>query len=205
MKRALAVGTTCCFLVLAPAFAQQALTGENLLVEIPAGYELGYRHQTDRGEMDEYVPKGETVDQWSEMITVQLFAPEMDNATFFQKFDSLGRQACKDGYTNLIATAQEHGYQVKVFQLFCPTNPQTQMGEVTFIKSLEGKDKFYVVQKAWRTGTFDPDDVPLSDDEIVTWMQFLRSVAVCDSRIEGKECPSARPSPLPPPTTAMSP
>ena len=51
------------------------------------------------------------------------------------------REAGESGGRN----REENGYQVKVFQLYCPTNKKTDMGEVTFVKTIEGKDRFYVV------------------------------------------------------------
>lgn len=165
------------------------LTGENLLVEIPAGYELAYNQKTGQGEINEFVPKGETVEKWSEMITVQLLPAQNDNTTFYATFESLAKQACRSGYTHVVATTKENGYPVKVFQLLCPTNLKTDRGEVTFIKTIEGKDKFYVVQKAWRTEKFELDKLPITSEDIVKWTQYLKSISVCDSRINKRRCP----------------
>lgn len=178
----------CFFLIVALAEAQGELAGENLLVEIPPGYELGYNQKTDQGEINEFIPKGETVEKWSEMITVQLLPAHNNNSQFYATFEALSKQACKDGSTHVVATDKENGYPIKVFQLFCPTNLQTDMGEVTFIKTIEGKDKFYVVQKAWRTKKFDKEEFPLTSEDIVKWTQYLRSVSVCDSRIKKRKC-----------------
>src|SRR5262245_33524410 len=188
MRRVLLV-MLCFLLAVALTEAQDALTGENLLVEIPPGYELGYHQESDQGEINEFVPKGETAEKWSEMITVQLFPAHNNNSQFYATFESLANQACKDGITHVVATTKENGYPVKVFQLFCPTNLQTNMGEVTFIKTIEGKDKFYVVQKAWRTEKYDKERLPITSEDIVKWTQYLRSVFVCDSRIKKRKCP----------------
>ncbi len=179
----------CVLLAVASAEAQGELAGENLLIEVPPGYELGYNQETDQGVINEFVPKGETVEKWSEMITVQLLPARNSNAKFYSTLESLAKQACKGGFAQVVATTKENGYPVKVFQLICPTNPQTNMGEVTFVKTIEGKDKFYVVQKAWRTEKYDAEKLPLTSEDVVKWTEYLRSVYVCDSRIQKRKCP----------------
>jgi len=173
----------------ASAGAQEDLVGENLIVRIPAGYELAFQQETGQGTMSEFIPKGESVDEWSEMITIQLFHPDNKNAEFHARLDSLVKQACEDGSTHVTPTGEENGYPVQVFQMYCPTNLDTGMGEVTFFKTIEGKDKFYVVQKAWRTKKYSEDDIPLTEDDFVRWIPYLKDVYVCDSRAENRKCP----------------
>ena len=74
-------------------------------------------------------------------------------------------------------------------RLLCPTNLQANMGEVTFIKTIEGKDKFYVVQKAWRTEKYEPEELPITIEDVAKWTKYLQSVSVCDSRIKERSCP----------------
>jgi hypothetical protein len=188
MGKVLLIGSACCFLTVALAGAQAELTGENLMVEIPSGYELGHHQKTEQGEISEFILEGETLADWSEMITVQLLPAHNSNDEFYATFGSMVRQVCTDGSTEEVATMEENGYPVKVFTLSCPTNPQTDMGETTFIKSIEGKDKFYVVQRARRTEKYKPDQLPLTSDDVVNWTKYLRSVHVCDSRVKERSC-----------------
>lgn len=60
---------------------------------------------------------------------------------------------------------------------------------MTFIKTIEGEDKFYVVQKAWRTEKYELEQLPISKEDVVKWTEYLRSVSVCDSRIASRRCP----------------
>lgn len=187
--RCFSTGAVFFLLSVALAGAQGDLLGENLIVEIPSGYELGFQQETDQGKMSEFIPKGESVEQWSEMITVQLFDPANKNAEFHARIDSLVKQACEDGSTHVTPVEEENGYPVKVFQMYCPTNLQTGKGEVTFFKTIEGKDKFYVVQKAWRTDKYGADDIPLTEQDFGRWIRYLKAVYVCDSRSEKRKCP----------------
>ena len=56
--------------IASPAFA---LENENLLVAMPPGYKVGYTKHTAKGVITEMVPAAETVENWTEMVTVQIF------------------------------------------------------------------------------------------------------------------------------------
>ncbi len=181
------IGSVVFLLSTAVAGAEGELVDENLITKVPAGYKLGFQQATDQMKMMEFIPEGESVEDWSEMITIQMFDPANRNEEFYERLDSLVKEACEDGSTHVTATREENGYPVKVFQMYCPENLKTGMGEVTFLKTIEGKDKFYVVQKAWRTEKYSDDDT-LTEEDYVTWIQYLKAVYVCDSRVESRKC-----------------
>ena len=61
-------------LALMPLAAKAAMQGENLLVPpMPAGWVRAYGAQGNGINMVEYVPPGQTLDSWSEMINVEVF------------------------------------------------------------------------------------------------------------------------------------
>jgi hypothetical protein len=49
------------------------------------------------------------------------------------------------------------------------------------MKAIQGNDSFYLAQVAFRFET--------SNDEVTQWMNYLREVIVCDTRIPEKACP----------------
>ena len=65
-----------CVVILA-AFAASAaradLENENLLVTAPPGYKVGFSDKKPNMLMTEFVPAKETVENWTEMVTVQVF------------------------------------------------------------------------------------------------------------------------------------
>src|SRR5258708_58831 len=58
-------------LLIPPASAQ--LKNENLLVEVPPGYKIDFQEHKPNSLMNEMVPTSETVNDWTEMVTVQIF------------------------------------------------------------------------------------------------------------------------------------
>jgi hypothetical protein len=174
-----------CALLASPLLASAALAqlvDENLLVALPAGYKVGFQTQKNNMVMTEYVPAAQTVDDWTDMVTVQVFhhlkaTPEAFKASLEKGWFG----ACSGATSNPVVSDVENGYPALVWFLTCPKNPSTGKPEWTWLKALQGNDSFYVVQKAFR---FDPPK-----DQIVQWVGYLRSVKVCDARIPDRACP----------------
>jgi uncharacterized membrane protein len=63
----------------------------------------------------------------------------------------------------------------------CPLNKATGKPEITWFKAIAGNDSTYVVQLAFKAWP--------SKEQITSWMQYLGSVSVCDSRLPERACP----------------
>lgn len=166
-----------------PAAAQ--LVNENLLVMLPPGYKVDYRDKKPNSLMNEMVPVGESVNDWTEMVTVQVFynlkaTPEQFETTLASGW--IG--GCLGATAAPVASGPENGYPAGVWLLNCPKNPATGKPEMTWVKIVQGHDSLYVVQKAFK---FAP-----SKDQITQWMKYLHSVAVCDLRLPDRACPQTK-------------
>ena len=171
---------------LSASAARADLENENLLVTAPPGYKVGFSDKKPNMLMTEFVPAKETVENWTEMVTVQVFFGL--KATPQQFMDDMGerwRAACPEAEeAHTVADAPENGYPTLVWLLSCPKNPGTGKPEITWFKAVQGNDSFYLVQKAFK---FEP-----SKEQITRWMGYLRKVSVCDSRIADRACPKPR-------------
>jgi hypothetical protein len=165
--------------------AHAELVNENLLVAVPPGYKIDFQDKKPNSLMNEMVPVAETVGNWTEMVTVQIFYNMKATPDgFVDKMVSGWKSACPGASSSAIASGPENGYPAGVWLLNCPKNPATGKPEITWVKAMQGNDSFYVVQKAFK---FRP-----SNDEVAQWMRYLRSVAVCDSRLPDRACPQAK-------------
>ncbi len=170
-----------------PVLCGTELVDENLLVNIPDGYKVDF--QTKRGKliMTEMVPREESVQNWTEMVTTQVFLG-LTSATPAQFRTLMAKQwvtACPGGSFTPIRQGLENGYPFSLWLQLCPRNPSTGKPENTWLKAIKGNDSFYVVQKAFR---FDP-----TREQITEWMHYFRQVAVCDSRLADRQCPKVVP------------
>lgn len=166
-----------------PGACLAELANENLLQNMPDGYKVDF--QTRQGNMllKEMVPRAQTVKNWTEMLTTQIFL-SMKNATpeqFQTRMEKSWLVACKDGGVASVTKGEENGYAFSIWLQTCPLNQSTGKPEVTFFKAIKGNDSFYLVQKAFK---FDP-----SKEQVVQWMQYFGSVMVCDTRLADRLCP----------------
>lgn len=159
-----------------------ALENENLLVAVPTGYKVGYNKHTPKGAITEMVPSAETVEAWTEMVTVQIFFGLHDSpASFRLRMEKLWIQACPGARSAPLGGGLVNGYVTMTWRLSCPLNRQTGKPEITWVKAIAGRDSFYVVQKAFK---FDP-----APERAAQWVAFLDKVSVCDTRIAERTCP----------------
>jgi hypothetical protein len=166
--------------ILRPAAAQ--LVNENLLVALPPGYKTDFQVQRNNMDMSEMVPTSETVHDWTEMVTVQVFhglkaEPEKFRQTMQQRWTA----ACPGASGAEVTSGIENDYPVLIWLLDCPKNPDTGKPEMTWFKAIAGNDSFYLVQKAFK---FEP-----TKEQVDRWMHYLKSVAVCDTRLPARACP----------------
>lgn len=166
-----------------PSVCFAELKDETLLQNIPNGYKLGFQTKKDNMVMTEMVPQAESVNDWTEMVTTQVFLG-MKNATPEQFQTTMSQSwlaACKGGETAPITKGVENGYPFSIWVQACPLNQSTGKPETTLFKAIKGNDSFYVVQVAFRSG--------LTKDKM-EWMKYLKTVAVCDNRLADRRCPN---------------
>jgi hypothetical protein len=156
--------------------------GETLLVAPPPGYKIGFRDTTNGQATTEWVPAAETVNDWSEMVTIQIFHDlNTTPNSFMLNVERHWRAACPNAEdVQPIAKGFENGYPAQVWILHCPHNPMTNRPETTWFKGIQGSESFYVVQKAFR---FSPNR-----EQIARWIAYLKAVTVCDSRMKEHVC-----------------
>ncbi len=160
-----------------------ALRAENLLFSPPGEFKVGYQSSRDDRSLTEFVPVGESVQDWSEMVTVQVLRhAKVESQDFLQDVGARFMTACPGTVSLGIVTGRTNGYGVSMLVLKCPQNLQTGKPETTAFRVIKGVDALYSVQHAWRS-------VP-GDRELADVMRALGRVTVCDTRTPEHPCPS---------------
>jgi hypothetical protein len=164
------------------ALGQSLIDAENLLFSPPKDFKVGFQSNRDNRLMTEFVPDAETVEDWTQMLTVQIYrGATVDAATFLQGVGKRYMDACSGTTAKGIYTGQVNGYAVSMLLLKCPMNPSTGKPETTAFRVIKGKDALYSVQRAWRA-------VP-SDQDLDDVMHALAKVTICDTRTPEHPCP----------------
>ncbi len=150
---------------------------------IPQNFVLSYKTLSGNMELKEYVPKGETSDNWTEMITIQTYLGMVQTSP--KKYASLikgmGKRVCPGIKSTVGESTIQNGYKVYNWKQVCQLNPNTNRVEATLIKAIAGYENFYTIQKAW---AYYPNE-----KETLTWQHFLNSTLVCDTGVPGRACP----------------
>jgi len=165
-----------------PAFTQQ-MKGENLLLSVPDGYVTGFTDGDKKVRIVEFVPNGQSVQNWREMLTLHIFFGGIDASPsqYAKRFVAGYSKNCGEGTGRIIRQGRERGYRFAFFTAICGLNPKTGQPEWLLAKGIEGRDSFYLVQKAWK---YTP-----SAAEINTWSRYLGGVNLCDNRRKKAPCP----------------
>jgi len=161
--------------------AQTAFQGENLLTPLPRGFEPAW--QDASGQMHEYVRPPETVENWSRMITIQIYRAlkDFNPGMFADRLATNWKSGCAGGSAQKVRDGNENGFPIAVWLYVCPLNPATHKPETMWLKAISGADSLYVAQYAARA---EP-----TKEIIVPAMEFLRHVAACDTRRADRKCP----------------
>jgi hypothetical protein len=160
-----------------------ALDNENLLVTMPAGYKVGFTKHAPKGVITEMVPQAETVESWTEMVTVQIYFGLKGSIIGYRtKMEKDWATVCAGAKSAAVGGGLANGYTTMTWRQTCPLNRQTGKPEMTWFKAIAGNDSFYVVQKAFK---FEP-----APEKAAEWVAWLNKVAVCDTRIAERKCPA---------------
>jgi hypothetical protein len=198
--RVLAAALLALFCLLAPSDAgaqgNAAAGGEQLLVSLPApDWQVGFTDRKPGLVMTEYVPKGQTVKDWTRMMTVQIFAGSPLGVNDFiaaVKAQGEAAKACDKLTVSPAGTKKTPHFEGALAVLACSRHKQHGMGELTLIQALRGKDALYVVQRAWRGPAFTDDNIPIEETEFKEWLAFMNKVNLCDGRDPQRPCPGAK-------------
>lgn len=174
---------TALLLALALSATLPASAQEQVLMPPLDGWEVGYRAADETGRIIEWVLPGETVEDWSELVTFQAFPglAGLDPKLYSGRLAEMIGEACEGTQTLLLFDGEERGQSVVVFLTGCPLNPATGVPEYTLFKVMEGREALYVAQKAWKS---EPGEV-----EADRWLTLLASVGLCAPDRPEAPCP----------------
>jgi hypothetical protein len=145
-----------------------------MLSELPKGYKSAHRMISELGSIQEFIPEGETLAHWTEMLTVQILRRRQGwtLSDFRTSIDTLWDSICLGGSSQLVEQGFEQLQPTMIWSLTCPQSWITGRPEYTWIKIVMQKGYLVVIQKAF---TFKP-----SANSIAFWISYLRDVRAND-------------------------
>lgn len=134
----------------APAVAQPG--GERLASPALPGFTVGYQAANAQQSIREEIPRGETMQRWSRMVTTQWFAGLAARATpaqYAQNILAALPRQCPGAKVSPLASLTVSGRPAVRFQVDCPLGS----GETFILLAVAGQRDMHVKQVAWRGGT----------------------------------------------------
>ncbi len=93
---------------------------------MPPGYKIDFNERKQTMIMTEMVPTAQSVQNWTEMVTVQIFLGlKSTPAEFRTRMEKLWSGACPAGSGNIVSSASENGYATLLWRQSCPLNKAT--------------------------------------------------------------------------------
>jgi hypothetical protein len=183
-------------LVLALALlTRPALAGEQLFVGIPEGWDEAWRQEETTQTIVEYLPKGGSVTDWADMITLQDFPdthvdPQQYLATVVAAFG----EGCQASRHEGPRSSRENGYAVALAYMECKgpdpakAAPGVVLRKIEFlaIKVIQGTKALHVVQRAWHGD--DETQHPLQQPTAKDWVSVVRDAELCDLADMSRTC-----------------
>ena len=169
---------------------------ERIVTPMPDGWMVIYHAKDHRREVLEYVPEGQSVTNWQEMVTSKIFdrsraTPHDYNSKTIKNFAKLCTKSVK-----IVGEKEDRfGYDASLAFIECQTKPETRKKNKFVRKilfqvqlAIRGKDALYIAESAWQT-----DDVtaprPTQDNDLLNRITSrLDNVFVCDDRLKEKSC-----------------
>jgi len=161
--------------VMLPLAVQAAQAAERASFgEPPKDFKIGYQTQQNGMIMVELVPQKQTVDNWTQMITLQSMAGANPGVTTFgNNLSTLWKNTCPESSFDTVLEGKENGYPFALWMIACENNPSSNQPEVTWVKAVQGNDGLYVKQYAFR---YAPNYA-----EITNAMEHLHNLIVCNN------------------------
>jgi hypothetical protein len=161
-------------------FGTPAAAAEQLVSPALPGFVVGYEAANAEQSIREQIPAGETVQEWTRMVTTQRFG---DAATRLTPTDLLGVIArnlaatCPGSTTSEMVTRPRNGHAAAQFRADCPLLAQTGKPETFIILVVAGAEDLHAKQVAFRR-------VPTAAD--LQWAEdVLAAVALCETGQDG--------------------
>ena len=140
--------------------AKIGISPERLVTPMPEGWMVIYHAKDNRREVLEFVPEGQSVTNWKEMVTSKIFdRSKASPHDYNSKNDhQILQKLCTQSVKIVGEKEDRFGYDASLAFIECQTKPETRkknkfVRKVLFQVQLaiRGKDALYIAESAWQT------------------------------------------------------
>ncbi len=114
------------------------------------GFVVGYRQTAQMGAIEERVPRGETVQDWSRMVTLLTMNVDMTPEAYLDAFARQIATACPGATVGPRTASITGAYKSLDGRTDCALNPGTGKPETFFYRIFAAGGRLYMAQVAFR-------------------------------------------------------
>lgn len=139
----------------------------------------------------EMIPQNETLDKWTEMLTVQGLKGMASTISLEQSLifiANLHKKSCKDKVIfKLLEKDKISGFDAQHAIIGCG-NSQENIGEIAYFIAVKGKDDIYMFHKAMRGNAFPYTNPPLTKENSKSFISDFLPIRLCKKEGKTPEC-----------------
>lgn len=152
---------------------------ERLAVPIAEGFVVGHKQTAQSGSIEERIPRGETVQKWSRMITILKINTSASPASYAANFEGVVTRACPG--TTAARETGPTGHGAVDGRMDCPRNPSTGQPETFFFRVFGGNgNAIHMIQVAFRH---------MPNDKEADWARAqIAGAILCTARSSQRAC-----------------
>jgi len=166
-----------------------------IVLTLPPDWSIKPVHEnvTQQHYIVEYLPKGQTLTNWHEMITLQGFknlasAPQMSPKVLLSMLGNQIRKVCSDSFVvKYISSKNVDSYNAMSAVIGCgevpnnhPSGIKKGQGEFGYYVAIKGNNEMYLVNRSWRGGAYSIETMPIDQDDLSTWISNFKTIKVCE-------------------------
>ncbi len=166
---------------------------------LPAGWTLAHTQQNDKAMIREYLPAGQTVHQWREMITLQVFRnmglnPRAAPDAFLALLADATRKSCPEGaVAQMLGKRQIGSVTGETAILGChrvdkdhPSGLRRGQGELAVYLVFRAENHLLLLHRASRGPEFEASKAPIYASNAEALLKSMAPMRIC--RTDAPDC-----------------
>lgn len=189
----------------APAQQGRRPAKETLVFRIPPGFKLAFQNHRPDQSIFEFIPEGQTVENWDEMVTYMVLpgGQSREPREFNETMRQLWHRQCGKLSGPPIDQKEQKGYAVSILLIDCEHFDRTKASkgivvrdrEILLSKAVRGRDALHILQRAWHGDMGAETPLDRRGQALLDWTATISSSEICDGRIPDMPCRLLEPKP----------
>ncbi|WP_299568881.1 hypothetical protein [uncultured Shewanella sp.] len=153
---------------------QLSIFANKVSFDLPVGWKMAFNSEKGNMYKAEFVPAGETLNDWSALYCIQGFkglATSIDSTQFLDRFSDTYQDACQGsvtyeqlGMTQIGGKEAYHGIIgcTNMKSVYGGATSRTRQGEIGYYAVLKDTEDMYLIHKSMRGEVFSESNPPLN-------------------------------------------